>query len=98
MQQISLVSGEKRKNSVVRADQEKPCLVKVMKDLSINDSAGETKKSSRAEQTKSKEERHRGTTQTLVCTLTNRRDEMKKDNVWLNKSLYCDSILLYAYN
>ncbi|XP_076009832.1 inversin [Genypterus blacodes] len=59
VQQISLVSAEKRKNSVVRADQEKPGVVKVMRELSINDSVGETKKPSKAEQTKSKDERHK---------------------------------------
>ncbi|XP_071325600.1 inversin isoform X5 [Trachinotus anak] len=55
VQQVS----EKRKVSLVRAEQEKLSLVNMIEDLSMNDNVVETKKSSKAERTKSKEERHK---------------------------------------
>ncbi|XP_062278125.1 inversin isoform X2 [Scomber scombrus] len=51
---------EKRKVSVVRAEQEKLSLVNIIENLSMNDSVVETKKTSKPERTKSKEERHKG--------------------------------------
>ncbi|XP_029928027.1 inversin [Myripristis murdjan] len=59
-QQISLASAEKRKMSPAQAEQEKLSLVNIMKDLSVNDSVAEAKKSSKAERTKSKDEGHKG--------------------------------------
>ncbi|XP_008288140.1 inversin isoform X2 [Stegastes partitus] len=61
VQQVSAAAAaaEKRKVPLVRSEQEKLCLVNIMEDLSINDSLVETKKTCRAERTKSKEERHK---------------------------------------
>lgn len=61
VQQVSGATAEKRRVSPVKAEQEKLSLVSIIEDLSLNDSSVETKKSSKAERTKSKEERHRGT-------------------------------------
>lgn len=46
---------------MVRAEQETISLVNIIEDLTMNDSVVETKKSSKAERTKSKVERHKGT-------------------------------------
>lgn len=54
-------TAEKRRVSLVKAEQEKLSLVSIIEDLSMNDSLMETKKSSKAERSKSKEERHKGT-------------------------------------
>ncbi|XP_068998975.1 inversin [Embiotoca jacksoni] len=59
VQQVSVASVEKRKVSLVRAEQEKISLVNIIEDLSMNDSVVETKKSSKVQRTKSKEERHK---------------------------------------
>ncbi|XP_018541672.1 inversin isoform X2 [Lates calcarifer] len=59
VQQVSVSAAEKRKVSLARAEQEKLPLVNIMEDLSMNDSVVETKKSSKPERTKSKEERHK---------------------------------------
>lgn len=74
MQQVSVSAAEKRKVSLARAEQEKLPLVNIMEDLSMNDSVVETKKSSKPERTKSKEERHKGTNmqrslKLLCCSL-----------------------------
>lgn len=55
------VSAEKRRVSLVRAEQETISLVNIIEDLTMNDSAAETKKASKAERTKSKVERYKGT-------------------------------------
>ncbi|XP_044214200.1 inversin isoform X1 [Thunnus albacares] len=60
VQRVSVATAEKRKVSVARAEQEKLSLVNIIEDLSMNDSVVETKKSSKPERTKSKEERHKG--------------------------------------
>ncbi|XP_049903241.1 inversin isoform X1 [Epinephelus moara] len=57
VQRVSVVAAEKRRAPLVRAEQEKLSLVNIIEDLTMNDSVVETKKSSRAERTKSKEER-----------------------------------------
>ncbi|KAM8868838.1 inversin isoform 2-T2 [Spinachia spinachia] len=57
VQQVSVASAEKRRVPVVRAEQEKLSLVNIIEDLSMNDSVVESKKSSKAERAKSKEER-----------------------------------------
>ncbi|XP_034409004.1 inversin isoform X2 [Cyclopterus lumpus] len=57
VQQVSLATAEKRRVPVVRTEQEKLSLGNIIEDLSLNDSVGETKKSSKAERAKSKEER-----------------------------------------
>ncbi|XP_059194644.1 inversin isoform X2 [Centropristis striata] len=57
VQQVSAATTEKRRVSLVKTEQEKLSLVNIIEDLSMNDSAVETKKSSKAERTKSKEER-----------------------------------------
>ncbi|XP_068425458.1 inversin [Clinocottus analis] len=57
VQQVSVATVEKRRVPVVRTEQEKLSLVNIMEDLSLNDSVVETKKSSKAERAKSKEER-----------------------------------------
>ncbi|KAM9851907.1 inversin [Aulostomus maculatus] len=59
---VQRISVEKRKVSVVRAEQEKLSLVNLMEDLSMNDSMveKERKKSSKCEWIKSKEERYKG--------------------------------------
>nr|XP_020462790.1 inversin isoform X2 [Monopterus albus] len=59
VQQGSVSAAEKLKVSLVKVEQEKLSLVKIIEDLSLNDSVVETKKSSKAEHTKSKEERHK---------------------------------------
>uniref|UniRef100_A0A4W6CIY8 Inversin n=1 Tax=Lates calcarifer TaxID=8187 RepID=A0A4W6CIY8_LATCA len=74
VQQVSVSAAEKRKVSLARAEQEKLPLVNIMEDLSMNDSVVETKKSSKPERTKSKEERHKGTNmqrslKLLCCSL-----------------------------
>lgn len=46
---------------MVRAEQETISLVNIIEDLTMNDSAAETKKASKAERTKSKVERYKGT-------------------------------------
>lgn len=61
VQQVSVAADEKRRVPLVRTEQEKLSLVNILEDLSMNDSVVETKKSSKAERTKSKEERHKGT-------------------------------------
>lgn len=61
VQQISVATTEKRRVPLVRTEQEMLSLVNIIEDLSMNDSVVETKKSSKAERTKSKEERHKGT-------------------------------------
>ncbi|XP_068592214.1 inversin [Cebidichthys violaceus] len=55
VQQVS--TAEKRRVPVVRTEQEMLSLVNIIEDLSMNDSVVETKKSSKAEHAKSKEER-----------------------------------------
>uniref|UniRef100_A0A8D3BAC2 Inversin n=1 Tax=Scophthalmus maximus TaxID=52904 RepID=A0A8D3BAC2_SCOMX len=67
VQQISVSTAEKRKVSLVRAEQEKLSLVNMMEDLSTNDSVVETKESSKAERTRGKEERHKGTNMQKSC-------------------------------
>ncbi|XP_054477413.1 inversin isoform X2 [Anoplopoma fimbria] len=57
VQQVSVATAEKRRVPVVRTEQEKLSLVNIIEDLSMNDSVVETKKSSKDERTKSKEER-----------------------------------------
>ncbi|TNN75668.1 Inversin [Liparis tanakae] len=57
VQPLSLAAAEKRRVPVVRPEQEKLSLGNIIEDLSLNDSVGETKKSSKAERAKSKEER-----------------------------------------
>uniref|UniRef100_A0A3B4UFA4 Inversin n=1 Tax=Seriola dumerili TaxID=41447 RepID=A0A3B4UFA4_SERDU len=69
VQQVSVSAAEKRKVSLMRAEQEKISLVSTMEDLSMNDSVVETKKSSKAERAKSKEERHKGTNAEADCSL-----------------------------
>ncbi|XP_070822569.1 inversin isoform X1 [Chaetodon trifascialis] len=59
VQQVSVASAEKRRVPLVRTEQEKLCLVNIIEDLTMNDSVVETKKSSKAERAKSKEERHK---------------------------------------
>lgn len=59
VQQVSVAADEKRRVPLVRTEQEKLSLVNILEDLSMNDSVVETKKSSKAERTKSKEERHK---------------------------------------
>jgi len=61
VQPASLATAEKRRVPVVRTEQEKLSLGNIIEDLSLNDSVGETKKSSKAERAKSKEERLKGT-------------------------------------
>lgn len=58
---VQQVSAEKRRVSLVRAEQETISLVNIIEDLTMNDSAAETKKASKAERTKSKVERYKGT-------------------------------------
>lgn len=60
VQQVA--TTEKRKVSLGKTEQEKLSLVNIIGDLSVNDSLVETKKSSKTERTKTKEERHKGTT------------------------------------
>lgn len=55
------VSVEKWRVPLVRAEQDTISLVNIIEDLTMNDSVVETKKSSKAERTKSKVERHKGT-------------------------------------
>ncbi|XP_063735953.1 inversin isoform X2 [Eleginops maclovinus] len=55
VQRVSVDVAEKRRGPLVRTEQDK--LVNIIEDLSINDSVVEKKKSSKAERTKSKEER-----------------------------------------
>ncbi|XP_047454702.1 inversin isoform X2 [Mugil cephalus] len=59
LRKATVAPAEKRKVSVVRAEQEKLSLVNTMGDLSVNDAPVETKKVSKAERTKAKEERHK---------------------------------------
>lgn len=59
VQKILSTNTEKRKSSLVRAEIDKPFLVNIIEDLSINDS-DETKKS-QSETAKTKEERLKGT-------------------------------------
>ena len=54
-----MATAEKRRVPLVRTEQEKISLANMIGDLSMNDSVVET--SSKAERTKSKEERHKGT-------------------------------------
>lgn len=54
------VSAEKRRVSLVRTEQETISLVNIIEDLTMNDSVVETK-ASKAERTKSKVERYKGT-------------------------------------
>lgn len=61
VQQVSVATAEKRRVPLVRTEQEKLSLANIIEDLSVNDSVVETMKSSKAERTKSKEERHKGT-------------------------------------
>ncbi len=60
VQKVSVTTAEKRRVPLVRTEQEKISLVNIMEDLAINDSVEETKKSTKAERIKSKEERHKG--------------------------------------
>lgn len=69
MQQVSVAPAEKRRVPLVRTEQEKLSLVNIVEDLSMNESVMETKKSSRAERTKSKEERLKGTNVHTFFTL-----------------------------
>ena len=57
VQQVSVATVEKRKAPLVRAEPEKLSL----ENLTMDDAVLEVKKSSKAERTKSKEERHKGT-------------------------------------
>ncbi|XP_041844908.1 inversin isoform X2 [Melanotaenia boesemani] len=57
--EASAATTEKQRVSLVRAEQERPSLVNIMEDLTMNDSTVETKKSSKAERTRRKEERDR---------------------------------------
>lgn len=52
---------EKWRVPLVRAEQETSSLVNIIEDLTMNDSVVKAKKSSKAERTKSKVERHKGT-------------------------------------
>lgn len=61
MQQVSAVSPEKRRVPLVKTDQGRLSLVNMMQELTMNDSAVETKKSS-----KTKEERHKGTSKQVL--------------------------------
>ena len=61
MRKVSVATAEKRRVPLVRTEQEKLSLVNIIEDLSMNDSVVETKKSSKAERAKSKEERLKGT-------------------------------------
>ncbi len=61
VQQVSAATAEKRRVPLVRTEQEKLSLVNMIEDLSMNDSVVDTRKSSKAERTKSKVERHKGT-------------------------------------
>ncbi|XP_031155010.1 inversin isoform X1 [Sander lucioperca] len=57
VRKVSVATAEKRRVPLVRTEQEKLSLVNIIEDLSMNDSVVETKKSSKAERAKSKEER-----------------------------------------
>lgn len=56
------VSAEKWRVPLVRAEQETSSLVNIIEVLTMKDSVVEAKKSSKAERTKSKVERQKGTT------------------------------------
>lgn len=58
---VQQISPDKRRVAVVRAEQEKISLVNMIEGLSLNESVVETKKPSKAERTKCKEDRHKGT-------------------------------------
>lgn len=53
---------DKQAVPVTRTEQKTDSLVKVMENLTVRDSAGETKKSSKTEQTKTKAEKPKGRT------------------------------------
>lgn len=59
MQLVSVDAAEKRRGPSVKTEQGQ--LVNIIEDLSINDSVVEKKRSSKAERTRSKEERLKGT-------------------------------------
>ncbi|XP_036929266.1 inversin isoform X3 [Acanthopagrus latus] len=56
---VQQISPDKRRVSVVRAEQEKISLVNMIEGLSLNESVVEAKKPSKAERTKCKEDRHK---------------------------------------
>ncbi|KAG7464357.1 inversin isoform X1 [Solea senegalensis] len=58
-QEVPVSTAEKRKVSLVRDEQNQLSLVNTVESLSMNDSVVETRKSSKAEYTRSKEERHK---------------------------------------
>lgn len=58
---VQQVSTDKRRGPAVRPEQETISLVNIIEDLTMNDSVAEAKVSSKAERTKSKVERHKGT-------------------------------------
>ena len=60
VQQVSVATAEKRRVALGRAEQEKLSLVNNIEDLTMNDSVVETKKLSKAERKKTKEEKQKG--------------------------------------
>ncbi|XP_062255648.1 inversin isoform X2 [Platichthys flesus] len=56
---VQQVSESKRKLMLARAEQDKLSSVNIMQNLTMNDTAVETKTSSKAERTRSKDERHK---------------------------------------
>ncbi|KAM9723803.1 inversin isoform 1-T3 [Menidia menidia] len=59
IQQISAAPAEKRRASLVRAEQEKPSLVNIIEDSTMNDSVVEARKLSKAERKKNKEDKQK---------------------------------------
>lgn len=59
MQRVSV--AEKRRPPVVKPEQETISLVNMTEDLTMSDSVAETKMPTKAESTKSKGEKHKGT-------------------------------------
>lgn len=90
VQRVSVATAEKRKVSVARAEQEKLSLVNIIEDLSMNDSMVETKKSSKPERMKSKEDRHKGTKQMEIPGRCNDplSDGIVNDNVLTVMTLF----------